>query len=590
MKRYGIFVFFSMLFVSSWAMAQVPAGYYPVNGEFIYPVCDGTKPANTLLDPDPWDDLSINEAGNAGDYGCYDIQPFGPNGHTGLDLNGNVSDDGWPIVSISDGVVYKSWYNSAWGNCVCIDHPLPNGATVASRYAHLSARYVEDGNRVVRGQIIGAMGNTGSSSAGTHLHFGMYATCAEGIEYDHGYMNPVDEEKVFDPYPFLEAHRAHRFSDYDDVKVCLDEPHGDASTNWYIDCQQERTVFHPGQTVWTLLRLHDVKVDHRFRVKAYREGVFQWEYTTLPSNVTNLANGWQYAHFWPSLSNGDIGEWEFYYYFLNRDDTSSNGTYITRVSFTVADYYTYDWNAYVCAGPVIETGAPNWNYFCEDQRNVYDAGETVYGVIRIDNPMVDHQFKVVASRDGVPVSEWTTDWNNVGDWGWVKAYFVTQIPNATAGAWRFDFYVNRNRDHDDFEYLDHETFTVLPSDAPYEYYGDVFTCKGPIIPGNESNNWIYGCENPVGHFNTGDTAIALIRIDNVQADHRWKVQVFVDGYFQWAYQTDWSDVGFWGWEKTYFWPTTVGVWPGNWEYRIFLDTGTYEGFKQIETVTFPVYP
>ncbi len=52
------------------------------------------------------------------------------------------------------------------GNVVIIDH----GHGVFSQYAHLSEFYVQPGQFVERGQLIGAAGATGRTN-GPHLHF-----------------------------------------------------------------------------------------------------------------------------------------------------------------------------------------------------------------------------------------------------------------------------------------------------------------------------------------------------------------------------------------------------------------------------------
>lgn len=80
----------------------------------------------------------------------------------------DIADRSAPGVAASDGgvVVVAGWPdNSGYGNRVIIDHG--NGYTTL--YGHFSNVYVNSGEKVSRGQIIGQMGSTGRST-GTHLH------------------------------------------------------------------------------------------------------------------------------------------------------------------------------------------------------------------------------------------------------------------------------------------------------------------------------------------------------------------------------------------------------------------------------------
>jgi murein DD-endopeptidase MepM/ murein hydrolase activator NlpD len=108
--------------------------------------------------------------------------------HAGIDISG--CGFGSPIFAAESGTVlstYSScdnegWYGSTcghgYGNMVWIAHP----DNVYIVYAHMMNNIlVYPGQQVTKGQIIGYMGNSGSST-GTHLHFGTWygGTQADG--------------------------------------------------------------------------------------------------------------------------------------------------------------------------------------------------------------------------------------------------------------------------------------------------------------------------------------------------------------------------------------------------------------------------
>jgi murein DD-endopeptidase MepM/ murein hydrolase activator NlpD len=83
--------------------------------------------------------------------------------HAGMDLRGIA---GAPVSASADGVVASTGRGGGYGNMVEIDH----GAGISTRYAHLSSIVVFRGDRVSRGEVIGAVGSTGRST-GSHLHY-----------------------------------------------------------------------------------------------------------------------------------------------------------------------------------------------------------------------------------------------------------------------------------------------------------------------------------------------------------------------------------------------------------------------------------
>lgn len=83
--------------------------------------------------------------------------------HSGMDWAGAY---GTPIYATGDGVVIHAGWQSGYGRLVKIQHEFG----VHTRYAHLASMTVKVGQRVSRGDQIGAMGNSGRST-GTHLHY-----------------------------------------------------------------------------------------------------------------------------------------------------------------------------------------------------------------------------------------------------------------------------------------------------------------------------------------------------------------------------------------------------------------------------------
>jgi peptidoglycan hydrolase CwlO-like protein len=104
--------------------------------------------------------------------GGYVTSPYGPREggfHPGIDIGKGM---GTPIHAAADGVVFRSYLSSSYGNCVMITHYI-NGQEYTTVYAHMENRLVSDGQVVHDGQVIGYMGDTGEAD-GPHLHFEVY--------------------------------------------------------------------------------------------------------------------------------------------------------------------------------------------------------------------------------------------------------------------------------------------------------------------------------------------------------------------------------------------------------------------------------
>jgi murein DD-endopeptidase MepM/ murein hydrolase activator NlpD len=86
--------------------------------------------------------------------------------HEGVDL---AAPPGTPVFAAGDGTVKGAAPHGGYGNWILIEH---DGGKLSTVYGHLAAFApgIEPGARVVQGEVIGFVGNTGRST-GPHLHF-----------------------------------------------------------------------------------------------------------------------------------------------------------------------------------------------------------------------------------------------------------------------------------------------------------------------------------------------------------------------------------------------------------------------------------
>lgn len=133
----------------------------------------------------------------------------GTRAHTGIDLDAPV---GTPIYAVADGLIELTRYGDAMlgTDVLLIFRPTPELATYLQRigsgdedgvlfanYAHLSAVFVEQGQRVTGGTLIGRTGATGNADQKyPHLHFEIRKVRLPGVGAA-GLRNRIDPELLF---------------------------------------------------------------------------------------------------------------------------------------------------------------------------------------------------------------------------------------------------------------------------------------------------------------------------------------------------------------------------------------------------------
>ena len=89
--------------------------------------------------------------------------------HEGVDI---FAPRGRDVLAVADGTIRRTGTNNLGGKIIFL---RPNHMQASVYYAHLDSQYVEQGQKVKKGDIIGAVGNTGNAiTTPPHLHFGIY--------------------------------------------------------------------------------------------------------------------------------------------------------------------------------------------------------------------------------------------------------------------------------------------------------------------------------------------------------------------------------------------------------------------------------
>jgi murein DD-endopeptidase MepM/ murein hydrolase activator NlpD len=109
--------------------------------------------------------------------------------HSGSDF---AAPEGTPVVAALAGRVVSSGLAGGYGLAVELEHGNPRRRTL---YGHLSELFVQAGERVRQGEVIGRVGSTGLST-GPHLHFELRQPEGESwVAVDPGQLSPSPAEQ-----------------------------------------------------------------------------------------------------------------------------------------------------------------------------------------------------------------------------------------------------------------------------------------------------------------------------------------------------------------------------------------------------------
>ena len=149
-----------------------------------------------------------NRGGRARDYNHVKrvlVDGTHERAHDGVDI---FVARGTPVRSVFDGVVidpairWRPWNPARYGTTAVVISEEPASPGYAALYMHLDRIDVEPGDRVRRGEVIGAAGSSGNAiGSPLHLHFELRSPFRFEVR-EAGLRRQID---AFDPYPSLVA-------------------------------------------------------------------------------------------------------------------------------------------------------------------------------------------------------------------------------------------------------------------------------------------------------------------------------------------------------------------------------------------------
>lgn len=248
-------------------------------------------------------------------------------------------------------------------------------------------------------------------------------------------------------------------------------------------------------------------------------------------------------------------------------------------------------NVYGCTDAVSLT-----NFTCQNRQTVYQPGQDVNVVVRIDNVRKNVIFSVQAWRLGQSSPDWT--WTDpemqVEPNVWDHAFYLPRFTNVYAGDWEMRIFANTGNGPfqlTTFHFIVPGGNQQWPG-SPYQYNGNSYHCKDGVT-GGENTNWIYTCNGQQGTYTEGDVVSVMTRIDNVTSSHRFRARVFHNNsHLFTTTPSNWNDVPTGQtWQYAHYW-TNINVVAGTYEVRVDIDLPGGTEFEDVNVaiIQFAVNP
>lgn len=549
-----------------------------------------------------------------------DIQNKTVRYHLGSDSRPAEATVGTPVHAACAGVVKDSGAHEGYGGTVIIEC-WTGEECVSVLHGHMFAQNTVYNNRqyqglqvrvndsVQLGQVIGYIADDEHNGQGVpHTHIGIHKgayvanrlACNGKWTYAGYTRNLCVREDWYDPDVFIPAHstpspppqpqpqpqQPYRISSElgPNPQTCSNAPSGGANTNWVYTCNAQQN-FRAGDPIWAKFYIQQVRGNHTFVVKEFRGNMQVDAQTYTNSNVGN--NVWGSAFFMPQLSNVDVAGTYRLEFFVQMEGGAMPNQPVSTTQFTVTAvqnnpapqpqpapqppqqqqpyvYVSANNNPYTCASQPSGGANTNWVYTCEPD-TTFHVNDTVWGNFYISTVRVNHRFQTQVYRNNVPIRTLGPTNVNPVSGVWDRATYWPDYRPDQPGQYEFKFQVDTGSGFVDVPGAIARFSVDQIVSPPFVIEPRVpTTCRGPIN-GGAATDWVFTCSNPTNQFRVGETAYALLRIQNVYDSHEFRAQFYRNGVRVGEPQRYTNNVDpAHPWNTAFFWPSYPNVEAGDW--------------------------
>ena len=210
----------------------------------------------------------------------------------------------------------------------------------------------------------------------------------------------------------------------------------------------------------------------------------------------------------------------------------------------------------------------HWHLSLVCEKSEFTVGEKVQFFAQVGPIYEPHQWRLRLYNGTILQDELTNPLFTPDEtFGWNYSNFTPYDYNLPIGEYRAEYWLDAG---EGFELLGEASFNINYPENDYNFNHATTSLTFEYGVGGD-----YWNLKPINHkeiYAPGDRIYLMVQVGNIYRDHRYKVELFRSDNKLWEYEGEWLDVGA-GWLYSNFYPYYDNARPGDYEFRVYIDTG-----------------